>query len=49
MKETRKLNTILFADIAGYTSIMHSNETKAMEYLKIFKKLIENKVSIFTG
>ncbi len=49
MKETRKLNTILFADIAGYTSIMHSNEAKAMEYLQIFKKVLEDKVSIYEG
>ncbi len=49
MKETRKLNTILFADIAGYTSIMHSNEAKAMEYLQNFKKLLEDKVSKYEG
>ncbi|MGB5378767.1 adenylate/guanylate cyclase domain-containing protein, partial [Muriicola sp.] len=49
MKEIRKLNTILFADIAGYTSIMNSNEAKAMEYLQNFKKLLEDKVSKYEG
>lgn len=49
MKETRKLNTILFADIAGYTSIMQSDEAKAMEYLQSFKKLLEAKVPTFEG
>ena len=49
MKETRKLNTILFADIAGYTSIMQSNEAKAMEYLQNFKRLLEAKVPKFEG
>lgn len=49
MKETRKLNTILFADIAGYTSIMHSDEAKAMEYLQSFKNLLEDKVPKYDG
>ena len=49
MKETRKLNTILFADITGYTSIMHSDEAKAMEYLQSFKKLLEDKVPKYNG
>ncbi|WP_323789789.1 adenylate/guanylate cyclase domain-containing protein [Psychroserpens sp.] len=49
MKETRKLNTILFADIAGYTDIMHSNEEKAMGYLQKFKLILENKVPNYEG
>lgn len=49
MKEDRKLNTILFADIAGYTSIMHNNEAKAMDYLQSFKKLLEDKVPEYDG
>ena len=49
MKETRKLNTILFADIAGYTSIMHSDEAKAMKYLQLFKRILENSVNNFEG
>ena len=49
MKETRKLNTILFADIAGYTAIMQANETRAMALLQNFKKLLENRVPEFHG
>ena len=49
MKETRKLNTILFADITGYTAIMNSNEEQAMEYLQNFKKILEKKVPNHQG
>lgn len=49
MKENRKLNTILFADIAGYTSLMQNDEVKAMKLLQIFKKILEEKVSKFEG
>ena len=44
MKEIRKLNTILFADITGYTSIMQVDEEKAMNYLQRFKSLLEDLV-----
>jgi len=49
MKEIRKLNTILFADITGYTSIMHENEEKAMQYLQTFKTLLEKIVPEYEG
>lgn len=49
MKEIRKLNTILFADITGYTSIMHENEEKAMQYLQTFKTLLEKRVPEYQG
>ncbi|WP_297691880.1 adenylate/guanylate cyclase domain-containing protein, partial [uncultured Eudoraea sp.] len=49
MKENRKLNTILFADIAGYTSLMQNDEVKAMKLLQIFKKILEQNVSKFEG
>lgn len=49
MKTTRKLNTILFADITGYTSLMQDDEAKAMEMLKIFKRILEDKVSKYEG
>lgn len=49
MKEIRKLNTILFADITGYTSIMHENEEKAMQYLQTFKTILEKKVPEYEG
>ena len=49
MKETRKLNTILYADITGYTAIMNNNEEQAMEYLQNFKKILEKKVQNHQG
>jgi TolB-like protein/class 3 adenylate cyclase/Tfp pilus assembly protein PilF len=49
MKETRKLNAILFADIVGYTSIMNSNEDKAMSCLQSFKQLLEKLVPEYEG
>lgn len=49
MKETRKLNTILFADIVGYTSTMNSDETKAMGFLESFKSILEDEVPKFDG
>ncbi|MBX2815950.1 MAG: hypothetical protein KTR24_08130 [Saprospiraceae bacterium] len=44
MPETRKLSTILFADIAGYTSVMQNDETAAIAYLTTFKETLEEKV-----
>ena len=49
MKENRKLNTILFADIAGYTSLMENDEVKALELLQIFKGILEEQVAEFEG
>lgn len=49
MKEIRKLSTILFADIKGYTDLMHSNEAEAMEYLQVFKTILNKKVPKYKG
>jgi TolB-like protein/class 3 adenylate cyclase len=49
MKETRKLNTILLADIAGYTAMMQDDEARAMELLQIFKKILGQHVAKFEG
>ncbi len=49
MNEIRKLSTILFADIVGYTSTMQVDEAKAIEYLQTFKKLVEDKVPVYEG
>ena len=49
MNEIRKLSTILFADIVGYTSTMQADEAKAIEYLQTFKKLVEYKVPVYEG
>ena len=41
MVEERKLSAILFADIAGYTSMMQRNETHALRSLNRFKEIVE--------
>ncbi len=41
MPEIRKLSTILFADIAGYTSLMQKDEGHAMVLLNQFKEALE--------
>ena len=45
----RKLAAILFADIAGYTSMMQVDEVKAMSCLTKFKKELEICVPNFQG
>lgn len=49
MKETRRLSTIVFVDIAGYTAIMQNDETKALSYLQTFKKALDQNVSEYQG
>ena len=49
MSEKRKLSTVLFADIAGYTSLMQTDEQQAMLYLNQFKETIEKIVPINHG
>ncbi|MCA0153124.1 adenylate/guanylate cyclase domain-containing protein [Winogradskyella vincentii] len=49
MSETHKLSTILFADITGYTSLMQSDERKAMQFLNSFKTELEKTVPVFYG
>ena len=46
MSEKRKLSTVLFADIAGYTSLMRTDEKQAMIFLKDFKENIEKFVPL---
>jgi TolB-like protein len=41
MSKTHKLTTVLFADIAGYTTLMQEDETKALALLERFKELLE--------
>jgi len=43
-KTTRKLCTILFADIVGYTAIMNSDEKSAIQLLNQFKDNLEKTV-----
>lgn len=49
MAEQRRLTTVLFADIVGYTSLMQSDEKRAMLFLNHFKALVENIVPIYQG
>ena len=49
MSEKRKLSTVLFADIAGYTSLMQTDEKQAMLFLNQFKKFIEKIVPLHQG
>ena len=49
MNENRKLSTILFADITGYTAMMQADEQRALEWLQIFKERIEDEVPSHAG
>lgn len=49
MIEQRRLTTVLFADIVGYTSLMQSDEKRAMIILNYFKELIESLVLLHQG
>ena len=49
MIEQRRLSTVLFADIVGYTSLMQSDEKSAMLFLNHFKELVENIVPLYQG
>lgn len=49
MQEIRKLSTILFADIAGYTSLMQKNERHALGLLNQFKEILEERVPEYGG
>ena len=45
----RRLASILFADIAGYTAMMQADEEKARQVLKKFNDSINTKVPEFSG
>ncbi|MBX2815948.1 MAG: adenylate/guanylate cyclase domain-containing protein, partial [Saprospiraceae bacterium] len=47
--DERKLATILFADIAGYTALMQDNESQALEMLTTFRQILDKEVSRFNG
>lgn len=49
MSEIRKLSTIVFADIAGYTATMQENEQKALLYLNGFKSILYQETEKFKG
>jgi class 3 adenylate cyclase/TolB-like protein len=49
MSEQRRLATVLFADIVGYTTLMQSDEKRALLFLNHFKELVENIIPIYKG
>ena len=49
MSETRRLSTILFADIVGYTALMQEDEQHALSLLGSFQTILESKVPEFGG
>lgn len=49
MKTTHRLVSVIFADIAGYTAMMESNEEQALRNLQIFKDAIEDAAENYGG
>lgn len=49
MEGQRRLITVLFADIVGYTALMQRDEKLAMVYLNHFKKIVEDIISEYEG
>jgi class 3 adenylate cyclase/tetratricopeptide (TPR) repeat protein len=49
MSEKRKLSTVLFADISGYTALMQTDEQQTMLFLNHFKEIIEKIVPLHQG
>ncbi len=49
MSEIRKLATILFADIAGYTALMQKDEQQALLFLNRFKEVLEKQTHQHRG
>ncbi len=49
MQENRKLSTIVFADIAGYTATMQEDEQKALKQLNLFKSVLEEETKKYGG
>ena len=47
--ENRKLSTILFADIEGYTTLMQTNEQLALHRLNLLKETLESLVPVYEG
>jgi len=48
-KQTRKLATIMFADIVGYTAMMQHDEEIALDKIRHFKDELRQKVQEFQG
>jgi len=48
-KQSRKISTIIFADVVGYTAMMQADESQAIRFLDKFKKTLERETSVFEG
>lgn len=49
MSEIRKLSSILFADIQGYTALMQEDEARALHSLGLFKDILESVTKANSG
>ncbi len=49
MAHNRKLRTVIFADIQGYTALMQENEPHALELLNTFKSTLDEIVPLHKG
>ena len=49
MPSTRQLAAIMFADIAGYTALMESDEALAMQYREKMKQKLEAEINLHNG
>jgi eukaryotic-like serine/threonine-protein kinase len=49
MSQTRQLAAILFADIAGYTALMETDEAQAFIIRNKFKKVLESETILHSG
>ncbi len=49
MVEARKLASIAFADIAGYTAMMQADERKALLVLDTFREVLESEMALYEG
>jgi hypothetical protein len=49
MQESRRLTTIVFADIAGYSAMMQQNEQAALIVIDLFKTVLEEGMQGYQG
>lgn len=49
MQEARRLATIAFADIAGYTAMMQADEHQALRVLDTFNEVLKGEMSLHQG
>ena len=49
MNSDRKLTAILFLDIQGYTSIMQSDEARALKWLDLYQAVLNESITQYQG